>query len=298
VQWNKRWFYGWYVSRNLARDPVADWNTYSITAPTDSRLPNGGGYTIGGLYDVVPSKFSAANYQIQAANNFGNQTQYWSGVDFNVAIRATHGLSFQGGTSTGQTVRDLCSVSNNLPDALQPAQALAIGVSVPGFNAIGAPLGGAAPGQYCHLESGFLTQFRGLSSYQVPKVDVEVSATFQSKPGAVLAANYNMPAAQVAQFLGRAPSGGVANVTIDLVQPGTLMGDRVNQLDFRFSKIFRVQGLRIKASLDMYNALNAYPALTYNNTFNPAVTTGSGAWLTPTSVLAARVMKIGASVDF
>jgi len=48
----------------------------------------------------------------------------------------------------------------------------------------------------------------------------------------------------------------------------------------------------------MYNALNANPALTYNNTFNPAVTTGSGAWLTPTSVLAARVMKIGASIDF
>ncbi|HET9831303.1 MAG TPA: carboxypeptidase-like regulatory domain-containing protein, partial [Vicinamibacterales bacterium] len=187
VQWNKRWFYGWYVSRNQARDPQADWNSYNVTAPLDSRLPNGGGYTINNFYDVVPSKFSAASYQIQAANNFGNQYQYWSGVDLNVAIRAAKGLSFQGGTSTGQTVRDLCSVSNNLPDALQPAQALAIGVSVPGFNAIGAPLGGAAPGAYCHLESGFLTQFRGLGSYQVPKVDVEVSATYQSKPGAVLA---------------------------------------------------------------------------------------------------------------
>jgi hypothetical protein len=56
--------------------------------------------------------------------------------------------------------------------------------------------------------------------------------------------------------------------------------------------------MRIKATLDLYNALNANPALTYNQTFNPAVTTGAGAWLTPTSVLAARVMKIGASFDF
>jgi len=48
----------------------------------------------------------------------------------------------------------------------------------------------------------------------------------------------------------------------------------------------------------MYNALNANPALTYNQTFNPFVTTGTAAWLTPTSVLAARVMKIGASIDF
>ncbi len=298
VQWNKRWFYGYYVSRNLARDPVSDWNVYNIVAPVDSRLPGGGGYAINGFYDPVPSKFSAANYQIQAADNYGNQYQYWSGVDVNVTVRATHGLSLQGGTSTGQTVRDLCSVSSALPDALQPAQALAIGVSVPGFTPLNGFMLGAAPNQYCHLESGFLTQFRGLASYQVPKVDVEVSATMQSKPGAQLAANYFMPAAQVATFLGRAPSGNVPNVAMNLVAPGTLYGDRVNELDMRFSKIFRLAGTRIKATLDMYNALNANPALTYNQTFNPVVTTGSGAWLTPTSVLAARVLKIGASIDF
>jgi hypothetical protein len=34
--------------------------------------------------------------------------------------------------------------------------------------------------------------------------------------------------------------------------------------------------------------------LTYNQTFSPTATT----WLNPTSVLAARVMKIGASIDF
>src|SRR5205823_565673 len=147
----------------------------------------------------------------------------------------------------------------------------------------------------CHLESGFLTQFRGLSSYAVPKVDVEVSATFQSKPGAQLAANYNVPAATIAQTLGRLPSGGVANVSVNLVTPGTLYGDRVNELDLRLSKILRFSGTRIKVSLDLYNALNANPALSYNQTFNPAVTAGSGAWLTPTSVLAARVAKIGAS---
>jgi hypothetical protein len=298
VQWNKRWFYGYYVSRNLALDPVADWNVFNITAPADSRLPGGGGYTVTGLHDVVPNKFGQANFQIQAADNYGNQYQYWSGFDFTVAMRATHGLSFQGGTSTGQTVQDLCSVSSQLPDPLLASQSLAVGVSTPGFSALNGGNGGMAPGQYCHLESGFLTQFRGLSSYQVPKVDVEVSATFQSKPGAQLAANYNMPAAQVATFLGRAPSGGAANVTINLVTPGALYGDRVNELDLRFSKIFRVAGTRIKASLDMYNALNANPALSYNNTFNPAVTTGSGAWLAPTGVLAARVMKIGASIDF
>jgi len=177
---------------------------------------------------------------------------------------------------------------------LLASQALAVGVATPGFQAFGVNQSGMTPGQYCHLASGFLTQFRGLASYQVPKVDVEVSATFQSKPGAQLAANYNMPASAVASFLGRAPSGGVANVTVNLVTPGSLYGDRVNQLDFRVSKILRFGPARTKISLDLYNALNANPVLTYNQTYSPTATT----WLTPTSVLAARVIKIGASVDF
>ena len=294
VQWNKRWFYGYYVSRNLSLDPTADWNTYSITAPADSRLPGGGGYAVTGLHDVVPNKFGQANFQIQGAGNYGDDYSYWSGVDVTVAVRASKGLSFQGGTSTGQTVQDLCGVSNQLPDALLAPQAIAIGVATPGFTAFGAGQSGMAPGQYCHLASGFLTQFRGLSSYQVPKIDVEVSATYQSKPGAQLAANYIIPAATIAQTLGRLPSGGVANVTVNLVTPGSLYGDRVNELDLRFSKILRFRGTRTKISLDMYNALNANPVLSYIQTFSPTTTT----WLTPTSVLAARVVKIGASLDF
>src|SRR5262249_40526314 len=112
VQWNRRWFDGYYVSRNLAIDPT-DWTAYSITAPLDSRLPGGGGYSVAGLHDIAPSKFGLANYQIQSATNYGLDGAYqrWSGVDATLAVRATNGFTFQGGTSTGQTVQDLCSVS-------------------------------------------------------------------------------------------------------------------------------------------------------------------------------------------
>ena len=56
VQWNKRWFNGYYVSRNQAVQ-ASDWNAYNITAPVDSRLPDGGGYAVTGLHDITPSKF-------------------------------------------------------------------------------------------------------------------------------------------------------------------------------------------------------------------------------------------------
>ena len=111
----------------------------------------------------------------------------------------------------------------------------------------------------------------------------------------MLAANWVVPTATIAQSsLGRPLAGNVANVTVNLVQPGTLYGDRVNELDLRFAKLLRFGNTRTRISLDLYNALNSAAVLAYNQTFNPATTT----WLTPTSVLAARVAKIGASIEF
>lgn len=293
VQYNKRWFNGFYVPRNLAVQP-SDWTTYDVKAPSDPRLPNGGGYTVAGMADINPLLFGKTNYEVQAASNYGNQYQYWDGVDFTASVRPSHGLTFQGGTSTGQTVQDLCEVASKVPEALQAPVPLVIGASAPGFTAFGAGQLGYTPMQYCHLASGFLTQFRGLGSYQVPKVDVEVSATYQSKPGSQLAAYYNIPAATIAQSLGRAPAGGVANVNVNLITPGSLYGDRVNELDLRLTKLFRISSTRTRVSMDMYNALNAAPVLTYNQIYSPTSTT----WLNPTSVLAARVIKLSASIEF
>ena len=300
VQWNKRWFDGYYVSRNTAISP-SDWQTYNVTAPVDSRLPGGGGYTVTGLHDIAPTKFGQANYQVQAAGNYGldGSFQQWSGVDVTVAMRAAKGLSFQGGTSTGEYddghLQRLQCRSRGAPGGAGAGDRR----ERPRFQlvqwrpAVGAGGHGAWP--VLQDEVGFPHAVqRALGSYVVPKVNVEVSATYQSKPGALLAANYNMPAAQVAQFLGRAPSGGVANVTMNLVTPGTLYGDRINELDLRFTYVLKVGRTRSKISLDMYNALNSAPILTYNQTYSPLTTT----WLAPTSVLAARVMKIGASIDF
>jgi hypothetical protein len=298
VQYNKRWFYGQYATRNLLYQP-SDWTKYSIKAPVDSRLPGGGGYTISGLNDIDPSLFGKGNYEVQSAQNYGNDDQYWHGVDVNFSVRPVKGLSFQGGTSTGQTVQDFCGVANALPDSLQPTISTGIGISIPGRtilnnNPPGTASVGPTPTQYCHITSGFLTDFRGLSAYSIPKIDVEVGATFQSKPGFRLAANYAVPASVIAQSLGRAPAGNVANVTVNLIQPGTLYGDRINELDLRLAKVFKFSGMKARFQVDFYNLINSSSILTYNQNYSPT----SAAWLTPTSVMAARVAKIGATFEF
>ena len=266
VSYNRRWFGNFQITDNLAVGP-SDFDRFSITAPVDSRLPGGGGYVIGDLYNVSNAKFGQTNNFVTAASNFGQQVQYWHGVDVNVTARLRGGLTMQGGASTGRQVTDECDTT---PKIDSPSS------------------------RNCHVALPFLTQVKGLGTYTIPKVDVQVSGTFQSKPGVQLLANYNVPTAVVAQTLGRPLSGGAANVTLDLLNPGQRYGDRINQLDFRVTKILRFARTRTNIGLDLYNALNSSAVLTYNNTYSPTSTT----WLTPTSVLTARLAKISAQIDF
>jgi hypothetical protein len=283
VAYTRRSFRGFTVNDNLALQP-SDLTPYSITAPTDPRLPDGGGYTVSGLYDVVPTKFGQINNLVTDSSNFGKWYQYFNGVDVTLNVRTQAGWTFQGGTSTGQTVADACAVRQNLPEL---SANLAVGL--PGLTT--STVNTVTP--YCHVAYGIKTQLRGLSAYTVPKIDIEFSAVFQSKPGALLAANYAVPSATIAQTLGRAPSGGVTNVTVNLVRPGTMYGDRINQLDFRIAKLLKYGRTRTMIGVDLYNALNSSAVLTYNNAFVPG-----GTWLQPVTVLTGRLAKISAEVNF
>jgi hypothetical protein len=90
--------------------------------------------------------------------------------------------------------------------------------------------------------------------------------------------------------LGRPLSGGAANVTVPLVEPGTLFGDRLTQLDLRFSRPFRFGSRRVTANLDIYNALNANPIIQYNNNY--------AVWQTPQRIMDARLGKFSVQFDF
>jgi hypothetical protein len=276
IGYYRRWFDGFTLTDNLAVEP-SDYTPYSITAPQDARLPNGGGYTVDGLFDINPDKSGQINNLSTLAEKYGDWYQYFNGVDITLNMRTQGGFTFQGGMSTGQNVADNCDVRANLTE-------LSAGI---GAGLVGSNVSPTSP--YCHVAYGFLTQFRGLGSYTIPRIDVQVSSVFQSKPGAMLSATYAVPAAVVAQSLGRPPSGNVTSVNVNLIEPGSLYGDRINQLDFRFAKILRFGRTRTMVGVDLYNIANANPVLTYNNTFVPG-----GPWLQPNSILTGRLARISA----
>ena len=123
-----------------------------------------------------------------------------------------------------------------------------------------------------------------------------MSGTWQNTPGPQLAANYLVTNAVIAagpQPLNRVLSGG-SNVTVNLIQPGTLYADRRNNLDFRVAKILRFGRTRTQVGLDIYNVTTADVVTSYNQAFSPTST----AWLRPTAIIPARYAKISAQFDF
>jgi hypothetical protein len=247
---------------------ASDYNTFSIVAPSDARLPGGGGQTIPGLYDVTPLLSGVTDNYQTFADVYGHRRRHWNGVEVNFTARIRNGLTFQGGTSTGRRMDDTCEIRTALPET-------------------------ALLDPYCHTEPPFLTDFKGLGSYTIPRIDVQVSGTFQSLPGDALEANYNVPSETARLSLGRPLSGNVQFANINLVEPGDVIGDRINQLDFRVGKVFRFGGKRAQIALDLYNALNGNPVESYNQAF-----IAGGAWLVPTGILTARFAKVTAQFDF
>jgi carboxypeptidase family protein len=285
LAYSRRWFHGFTVADNLALQP-SDLMPFSVVAPVDPRLPGGGGYVVSGLYDVAPDKAGQVSNLIADSSKYGRWYQYFNGIDATLNLRAG-GFTLIGGTSTGQTVADNCEVRAHLPE---------LATTTAGASPLGAGLASSTVSPvspYCHVAFGVQTQFRGLGSYELPGIDAQLSATFQSKPGAMLAANYVVPNAAVASSLGRDLSGNAPNVTVNLVPPGAGYGDRINQVDVRVAKILRHGRSRTMIALDIYNALNSSAGLTYNNAFVPGAS-----WPRPNTILTPRFFRITAETEF
>jgi hypothetical protein len=112
----------------------------------------------------------------------------------------------------------------------------------------------------------------------------------QSVPGPQVLGNFVATNALVLPSLGRALAGGGANVTVNVVPPGGLYGDRRNQFDLRLGKVLRVGRTRTKVNLDINNVFNANPVLTENTSF--------AVFRQPASILPARIARIGVQFDF
>jgi hypothetical protein len=277
--YTRRWLTNFTWDNNVLQ-AANQFDAFSITAPNDSRLPEEArGRTINGLYNVQQSVASQVNnITMLASDAGGDYTQTHNGFLLNISARMRNGLTLQGGIATGVTEINYCDVRANSPE----------------FTVLGAQ---NPTNPWCNTSTGWSTRATGLGSYTVPKIDVLVSGTFRSDKGSPLNANMVFTSGQTT--LGRPFANNAPNVTVNLVEPGTLYGDRVNEIDMRFAKILRFGRTRTNVGFDIYNILNSAPILTYNQAFNPTINANPSAnWLAPQSTLQPRFVKFSAQIDF
>jgi hypothetical protein len=144
---------------------------------------------------------------------------------------------------------------------------------------------------YCHVTEAFLTQVKGVVSYHGSAHRRQLVGDISDKArSAGWASNYNASECGCSPSLGRALSGGRANVTVNVVEPGTLYasGSIRWTCDFRSWALCRGSDA---PQIDVYNALNSSTVLTEKRQLRTA-------WRSPTLILVARFIKFSAQVNF
>jgi Carboxypeptidase regulatory-like domain len=277
VAYARRSFHSFTITDNQNRSP-SQYDSWTINAPSDPRLPGGGGYPIA-LYTptAAAAAIPAQNY-ITWETDFGPaRSSYWQGVDFTVNARTRQGLVLQLGTNTGRKIDDTCATVVKI-DSPDPRD--------------------------CRLTPPYQTTVRGLASYTIPRIDVLVSTAIRSQPPLGLTATWPVPNSLVSQILGRIPPGGTAggntNVTLLDNEHRLYADNRRTQVDMRVAKIFRFGKTRLDVGVDGENLFNTNYATAYSGTYqySAANTAMGGTWNNPTAIYPPRYARLNLTVSF
>lgn len=256
----RRQFYNLDVTdnTNLA---VTDWSPFSITTPTDPRLPASGSAIT--MHSLNPNKVGVPTDNLRTFSDVN--TSVYNGFELSANARFTKLLLF-GGITTDRRATTSCDERDNPNSA-----------------------------RFCDAVPPFRTTFKMSAAYQLP-YEFQLSGSFLSRPGPSVAANYTVTAG----IAGRPIIGSTAGATtigVNLVQPSTVFLDTFNQLDLRLGRTFRIGSrTRIQGFADFFNILNAGTVTRVNETYgaNPA----TNAWMRPTAIMDARYVRFGMQMSF
>jgi len=291
-------YYRRYTNRNLLVTddvnigPQHFTGPYCVLTPSDSRLPDGGGDQLCGIYQPTQASLNIApdNLQALASTHLEGKgvapIRYNHGFAFSANARLTSGTTIQGGVSADRAINDSCYLG-------------ALG------NPQGEQLKNPVTGElYCHAVSPFLPDWKLLMSQTLPW-DIQVSGTFQHTPGPPIQATWTITQA-IANANGwaittaagsTAAQIAAATTSVALFSTGQEYSDPLNQLDLRAAKRVTFGRTRVQFQFDLYNVFNSDWVYGVNTTLGTGYTIAP-TWLRPTNILSARMMKVGAQINF
>jgi hypothetical protein len=294
VAYFRTWYGGFQALDNTLVTP-ADYDPFCITAPVDSRLPGSvSGKEFCGLYDINPAKFGQVNLLRTQASHYGKMAEVFNGVDATIGARFGQRGQVQGGLATGTTMTDNCLVIDS------PSTVTA---GTPGGAALALPVADSRPG-FCKVSRPWSssTQVKFSVVYPLPW-NIQTSAIYQNIPGVPIRATYVATNAEIRPSLGRhlaaCPSQTAATCNsnfpaIDLIPPFTLYGDRIQQVDLRFTRSFPMGSRRLQGNFDVYNLLNAATVLNEQAAYSRT----NNQWGNAIQVMGGRLFKFSAQLTF
>jgi hypothetical protein len=291
-----RTFHGFFVTDDLTRrgDINSYYETYTLTAPLDPRLPDGGGYPIT-RYLPTPAALAVApqRYLMREKDLGAERDSSWDGFAVTLNARLRNGLTTQIGTSTGRGKVNTCEVN----------------VRYNQVNAATGAIAGPDP-RGCNDVEPWQTTVRGLASYTIPRIDVLVSGVVRAQPEALLAgtasttAQWQVPNSVIIAALGHShPSlspTGITVVPLGHNDRRIYSGERRTQVDMRFAKVMRFGRTRTDIGVDLYNLLNTNYTNTFNTTYSYLTdnTPRPAGWSTPTGIINPRFVRVNFTVSY
>lgn len=299
-------FHNTQVAVNTALS-ASSFDFFCLPAPTDARLGVSSGTQVCGNSNVnFASKAIPANvvwYRVEDApvsGLSGARKEYYNGVDLAVNWRFRGSGLLSGGLSLGKSVTDTC-FANKFPQVTGT-------ISAGGVTALG-----LRDDKYCtnvgqSLWNGIGSQVKLQVVYPLP-YDFVLSATYKHLPGIAEAGTVTYASAAVVPTLGRnlsactLPTGACTSTTsVNVVQPGTLFDQRLNQIDLRGTRRIKIGRSRLQGVVELYNVLNTRApqgdVTTWGTITAPGAATPGTTYLRPSLFLGGRLLKFGAQVDW
>ena len=279
VGYARRWFKNFFVTDNINLN-ASDFQLTTLTAPSNAKLPDGGGYPMQYYFPKPGVVTTNIQNRYTFASDYGDWTNYWHGVDVTVNARLRQGLVMQIGSSTGRAVTDNCDIVAKVPEMLNGA------LTNP------SPFTGNTyqPADSCHKVESWQTQVRGFASYTIPKIDVLLSSIMRFQPNAL----FGVGAVPEGNSTGLSALYATPQGQVNLLEPGQVYGDRINQIDMRFGKLVNIGGgKRANVAVDLLNLFNSNTPTSYQQNY------GDGSlYLQPLQILNPRFLRFNVTVDF
>ncbi len=277
VGFNRNWDGSFEAIDNQAVTP-SDYDPFCVTVPADSRLPGGGGNQLCGFYDVTPALYGKGTYLDTNSRTYGKRQRYWNGFTFSLDGRLPLHSTVGGSFDIGEQVVNQCFTVDAPND----------GGLLSSSGGVGNPYGNP----FCNQVTPWshLADFRIHGTLPLPH-GLSVSAIYRNQPGATIAPTYTFSRSQVTFTDGRTAPLNASTATLPIANPTQLIAPRFTELDLSFAKTFQAGWSKVRAGLDLFNALNSNSVETLNSTFGPA-------FEKPQVILDARLLQFNLSLTF